>query len=79
MTDLKQAEHAFYQQIGESIRVAREQANATQQDIANIIGVPLTQYIKYEKGDDAISIFQMYMIINAIQPELIQNDTWPKI
>lgn len=77
--NLNKAEQTFYAQIGASIRGVREQQNKTPQEMAMILGVPVTTYMNFESGTEPISLFQMYMIINATQPELITPGLWPQI
>lgn len=76
---LNKAEQVFYEQIGASIRGVREQKNKTPQEMAMILDVPVAQYLRFESGAEPISLFQMYMIINATQPELITPGVWPQI
>lgn len=72
-------EQIFYAQIGASIRAAREQQRKTPQEIAMILDVPVAQYMRFESGEEPISLFQMYVLINATQPELITPGLWPQI
>lgn len=73
------AEQTFYAQIGASIRTMREQQRKTPQEMAMLLDVPVAQYMRFESGDAPISLFQMYVLINATQPELITPGLWPQI
>lgn len=73
------AEQIFYAQIGASIRAMREQQRKTPQEMAMILDVPVAQYLRFEAGTEPISLFQMYVLINATQPELITPGIWPQI
>lgn len=77
--NINKAEQAFYAQIGASIRAAREQQNKTPVEMAKILDIPVAQYLRFESGAEPISLFQMYMLINATQPELITPGLWPRI
>ncbi len=77
--NINKAEQTFYAQIGASIRGVREQQNKTPAEMAKILDVPVAQYLRFESGADAISLFQMYVLINATQPELITPGLWPRI
>lgn len=76
---LQNAENQFYREIANSIRGTREKMGMSQQNWADVLGVSLEQYQRYENAQDKISMFQMYQIINATQPELITYQNWPKI
>lgn len=78
-TNTNKAEQAFYAQIGASIRTMREQQRKTPFDMAMILDVPVEQYNRFEAGVEPISLFQMYVLINATQPELITPGLWPQI
>ena len=73
------AEQIFYAQIGASIRAMREQQRKTPQEMAMILDAPVTLYTRFESGAEPISLFQMYVLINATQPELITPGIWPQI
>lgn len=73
------AEQVFYAQIGASIRAMREQQRKTPQEMAMLLNVPVTQYMRFETGDAPISLFRMYILINETQPELITPGLWPQI
>ena len=72
-------EQMFYQEIAASIRATREKLGLSQQFIADKLGVSLVEYQQYESAQNPISIYQMYLFINATQPDLIKGENWPKI
>lgn len=72
-------EQMFYQEIAASIRATREKLGISQQFIADKLGVSLVEYQQYESAQKPISIYQMYLFINATQPDLIHGENWPKI
>ncbi len=72
-------EQMFYQEIAASIRATREKLGLSQQFIADKLGVSLVEYQQYESAQKPISIYQMYLFINATQPDLIKGENWPKI
>ncbi len=77
--NINKAEQTFYAQIGASIRAVREQQKKSPVEMAKILDIPVAQYLRFESGTDAISLFQMYVLINATQPELITPGLWPQI
>lgn len=77
--NLNKTEQAFYAQIGESIRTVREQQHKSPQEMAMILDVPVAKYLNFESGAEPISLFQMYMIINATQPDMVTPGLWPQI
>lgn len=66
-------EERLYKQIGELIRIAREQARINQADLAKLVGLTRTSITNIEAGRQRIQIHTLFNIAYAlgISPRLL--------
>lgn len=63
------------QELGEKIKIAREKANLTQEELANKAGMSSNYFAKIERGEINTTILKFYKIKKALNVEA--SDIFP--
>lgn len=63
------------QELGEKIRIAREKANLTQEEVAKEAGMKGNYFAKIERGEINTTVQKLYKIIKALNVEA--SDIFP--
>lgn len=57
------------QELGDKIRLAREKANLTQEELARKSGISSNYFAKIERGEINTTVLKLYKIIKALNVE----------
>jgi transcriptional regulator with XRE-family HTH domain len=57
----------FYLEVGKRIRIRRQRAGLSQQQLGKVVGVSGSQIARYERGQQALTVCRVLAIADALQ------------
>ncbi|MEO1390247.1 MAG: helix-turn-helix transcriptional regulator [Cyanobacteria bacterium J06634_6] len=74
---MNDAERSYHRELGTSLKDARKSANLTQQQLANAMGIQRTSITNKEKGNQAISVWDLVTICRICKADI--SEMLPKV